>query len=219
MKKILLLVCVCVFMVSCASEPYTVKSKMAIGDLKGTVVFPDITVMPMSLQVLPLIDAGIYNGNLKKHDDARNAVVSKSVVHLRKELSDRFAENFSVKAVLADKKFDTVLFDKNDNLLPDVEQQIIKQCQDSKADYIVLLRSQILQTGVMAFGASAFYSFSVSAFIFDKTGKKLSQGAVRTELSKINASDSDGFGMMIEMTRPKILSLFNKMIIAPPPVK
>ncbi|MDR2842607.1 MAG: hypothetical protein LBV52_05345 [Spirochaetaceae bacterium] len=213
-KTIIMVLSMAVFVVSCASSPYSVSNTMDIGQLQGTVAFSEIAILPMSYAFIPLIDAGIYNSFLDSNESKRNAVVTRAATKLVKHTSLDFSEDFSVKTVLVDAKFDT-LYDKNNNVLPYVEQQIAKLCEDNNADYMVVLQGRIETTGVSFLGITGKNQFFIGANIFDKNGKKICSGTVDGNSDTINASSNEDFGIIVEMSKSKVAGLLRAMIVAP----
>jgi len=178
--------------VSCASTSMYKVDPVPGNSVSGKTVFLEIAMAEWDRKVFPLMDAGIYNKGLGNIEEEINKIQSQKIVDLLKQASNQYKNLFNVEIGYdkypMPKEFEITYFSKNPSA--DTIKAITQICNKNSADYLFALVGQMKTETIYAFGSKGANILSFDMVLFDKTGKPITKGEVKTKEIKMQREDA-----------------------------
>jgi hypothetical protein len=203
MKKIailMILAYVGLIFLSCATSPYTIQRAANKELLSQDTVILEVGMAPRFLQVLPLLDAGIYNAGVKSAEEALGIVERAKLQSMNERIAREYAEVYNANIVTSDFPFegDKITLEYFSKASPATVEHLVRLCEENGAEIIVTIMGQIVCTKVAAFGINGQNQMDMIICIFNKEGQIIAQGKVNSPIRAAPATDIASYGILFE---------------------
>jgi hypothetical protein len=215
MKKIMIgiILSISIIFLSCASSPYRVQKSVDRELLRQDTVILEIFMLPRSLQIFPLIDAGIYNTALKNSEEDFSQIETTRLRFMNEEIRSKYAEMFNARVVRSNFSFDGNVNKLNYFSEADekVKEQLVRLCEENRGEIIVAIVGQIQCTNVSAFGINGTNRMNVNICIFDRRGQIIAQGRANTQGITTFANDTESYALLFQNGTTVSIGLLNEL--------
>jgi hypothetical protein len=203
-------------MVSCTSLPYEVAQKGDPAVLGQKTVFLDAVLLPRSLAVLPLIDAGIYNAAVAGAEKSFKQVEETKMRLMRDTIADAYERQYGGELIRAayPVEQDKISFNYFSEASEETVAKLVALCEENEAETIVAVVGQIVCTGVGTFGIQGVNQMRISLCVFDKKGQLLAQGNVNAPGQKAGPSDAVSYGFLFDEGSAYCVSMLQDLAVS-----
>jgi len=211
---------------ACASKPktFTIADSVPINSLAGKTVFLEIGMAEWIQAKTPLLQAGIYKKKFSRILPEYNALEKDRVVLLRDEIADYYKNLYNTEFVFDtypfnNNNFKVNYFSNNKNITrlsknepsEKTRRTIAEICAKHEAEYVVALVGQMLTIGFNRFGTSGVTLLLFDVVLFDKSGKRVSNGLTYTKATWIKPEDTARFIYLFDEAENSLKSLISAM--------
>jgi hypothetical protein len=202
---------------SCASLPYEVVQKGDPAVLGQKTVFLDTVLLPRSLALFPLVDAGIYNAAVASAQASFKQVEETKMRLMNDTVADAYERQYGAELVRTAYPLeqDEIPFDYFSAASEETVAKLVALCEENEAEVIVATVGQVVCTGVGTFGIQGVNQMRISFCVFDKKGQLLAQGKVNTPGKKAGPSDSVSYGFLFDEGSAYCVSLLQSLAVSP----